>query len=586
MTTKALLRRVALVVVLAVTPGLLPPTHFVLRWTGREAALLAAEQAQELFQRALTEENARGDLNAAVALFEQAATQAARSDRALAARALIHVANIREKLGQPTPAANTYAEVIRLYPEQRSEVTVAQWRLSVLRPRDAAAPLPQPRTPAVGAASSATTPLVERYCTNCHNASSRSGDLDLATLNSRRVGENTAMWEKVLGRLRARRDPPPGAPRPDEATYRSVIVKLERALDSAYAATRTVNSAERASDGELATRIAALIWNGPPDAALLDDAQRGRLHDRVVLNRQIVRMLRDPKSAGLVDGFFTDWLWLDKLNAARPDAARYPQVDTELLQSMSTETRLFLHSQVRDDRDAVELWTANYSYVNERLARHYGLTDIAGREFRRVTWPNGSRAGILGQAGPLTVLSFPERTSPTTRGRFVLSRFLGVDAPVPPSNVPPLAERPPTPGTMRDRMQAHKVNPSCASCHSIFDPLGLAFENFDATGGWRTTDGGTPIDASGAFFDGTRFDGPAEFRAGLLKYRDAYYSSLTRQLLAYALRRNGRAGRVYDYEMPAVRTIVRDASANGFRWSAILTGICASAPFQMKQIVP
>ncbi|MEP7309649.1 MAG: DUF1588 domain-containing protein, partial [Acidobacteriota bacterium] len=179
------------------------------------------------------------------------------------------------------------------------------------------------------------------------------------------------------------------------------------------------------------------------------------------------------------------------------------------------------------------------------------------------------------------------RTSPTARGVFVLTRFLGMDAPDPPANVPALAEGPASQtGTLRDRMMSHKSNPSCANCHAMFDPLGFALENFDATGRWRTTDGGAPIDASGTFIDGTRFNGPAELRAGLLRYRAAYYTGVTQQLLAYALNRKGKTRRVYDYEMPAVRKILRDASTNGYRWSSILAGIGASAPFQMKNVVP
>jgi hypothetical protein len=300
-------------------------------------------------------------------------------------------------------------------------------------------------------------------------------------------------------------------------------------------------------------------------------------------------MLRDQKSAGLVDGFFARWLSLDKVTQTRPDPSLYPEIDADLVQAMDTETRLFLGSQLREDRDAVEIWTANYTYVNARLARHYGLPGISGQDFRRVTWPDERRAGILGQAGILMALSKPSRTSPTTRGRFVLARFLGLDSPSPPANVPALVESAPastSAGTIRDRIMAHKVNPSCASCHTIFDPLGLALENFDATGEWRTTDGGAPIDASGTFVDGTPFDGPAGLRAGLLKYRDAYYTSLTQHLLAYALNRNGKAGQVYDYEMSAVRRIVDDAAAGGYRWSSILAGIAASAPFQMKHPVP
>jgi hypothetical protein len=297
-------------------------------------------------------------------------------------------------------------------------------------------------------------------------------------------------------------------------------------------------------------------------------------------------MLPDARSSGLVSGFFADWLSFDRIRTVHPDPSGYPQFDAELLQAMQNETRLFVESQVREDHDAVDLWTADYTYVNERLARHYGLAGVTGQAFRRVSWPNGDRAGILGQAGPLAALSVAGRTSPTTRGRFILSRVLGVEAPSPPANVPALAEHRPSPGTMRDRLQAHKLIPSCATCHALFDPLGLALENFDAIGAWRTMDGGAPIDASGAFIDGTRFNGPAELRAGLLKYRDAYYTNVTGRLLAYALHRTDKAGRVYDYEMPAVRKIVRDASLNQYRWSAILSGIAASAPFQMKRIVP
>jgi hypothetical protein len=303
------------------------------------------------------------------------------------------------------------------------------------------------------------------------------------------------------------------------------------------------------------------------------------------LNRQVLRMLRDPRSANLVDGFFADWLSLDRVKNAAPDPALFPQVDADLIQAMQIETRLFLESQLRDDRDAVEIWTANYTYVNARLARHYGIGGVSGQDFRRVTWPNDRRAGLLGQAGILMALSKPSRTSPTTRGRFVLSRFLGVDSPNPPANVPALREDRTDTGAMRDRLRAHKSNPSCSSCHAIFDPLGMALENFDAAGGWRTTDDGAPIDTSGAFIDGTRFEGPAGLRAGLLKYRDAYYESLTQQLLAYALNRK-KAGLIYDYEMPAVRKIVGDAAADGYRWSSILAGIAASAPFQMKHLVP
>ena len=532
------------------------------------SATVAAQNARELYERALVQEHARGDLKQAITLYEQAA-RAAGSDRALAARALIRAAGSREKLGRRTEATNEYAEVVRVYPEQREEVTVAQARLRALRSAEAAH---APRTSALSSTdvSSATSPLLDRYCRGCHSARARSGGLDLSALNVRNVGENTAAWEQILARLRARRDPPLGMPRPDEASYRSAVSRIERGLDDFYAATHPLNEAERATDEELAARVARVIWNGAPDASLLDDARQGHLGNPGALRRHIVRMLGDARSSALVDGFFTEWLSLDKIKTIHPDPSQYPQVDAELLQAMQSETRLFLESQIREDHDAADLWTADYTYVNERLARHYGLGGVTGREFRRVTWPNANRAGILGQAGPLAALSFPGRTSPTMRGRFVLSRVLGIDAPNPPANVPALAEHPAEPGSMRDRIRAHKVNPSCASCHAMFDPLGLALENFDVVGAWRTTDGGVPIDASGTFIDGSRFNGPAELRSGLLKYREAYYTSLTQHLLAYALNRTGKGGRVYDYEMSAVRRIVREASANDHRWSSML----------------
>ena len=450
---------------------------------------LVAQNAQELYQRGLVQEQANGNLQQAIALYAQAA-QSAGKDRALAAKALTHMAGAHEKLGREAEAEKAYAELLRAYPEQRAEAAIAQQRLAVLR-------------------------------------------------RARRV----------------------------DAVIQSVV------------------PADRAPDSELAARLAALIWSGTPDATLLEAARRGDFHDPALLQRQVLRMLRDQKSNALVDNFFTRWLSLDKLKAARTDRSQYPLVDDELLQAMQTEAQLFLQSQLREDRDAVELWTANYTYVNERLARHYGLPGISGRQFRRVSWPDANRAGILGQAGLLTALSFPERTSPTLRGKYVLSRFLGMEAPGPPANVPALEERLASPsGTMRDRMITHRTHPSCASCHVIFDPYGLALENFDAIGRWRTSEGGAPIDASGSFPDGTKFKGPAELRAGLLKYRGDYYSTVTQELLSHGLNRKG--ARVYEYEMPAVRKIVRDASANGYRWSSILAGITASEPFQKKTLVP
>jgi hypothetical protein len=547
------------------------------------AAPATAQQAPELYQRALVQEHAAGHLEDAIALYDEAA-RAAGEDRALAARALVRAAGCYEKLGHLKDALKMYADVMRTYPEQRADVSVAEKRVRVLQQQ--AAPGTPKKLTAAASESSSTAPVLERYCFRCHNGGNKSGGLDLASLDEQQVGENTGVWERVVRRMLARRDPPAGAPRPDEETYRAVTANIQTALDDVYAASRTVQDADRADDTELAARLATLIWNDVPDAVLLAEAKSGRLREPATVSRQVQRMLRDPKSANLVNGFFAGWLSLDRVKKATPDPSLFPQIDADLLQAMDTETRVFLASQLRDDRDAVEIWTANYTYVNARLARHYGLQGVTGESFRRVVWPDEARAGLLGQAGILLALSQPSRTSPTARGRFVLSRFLGVESPSPPANVPALAERTETSGTMRDRLLAHKINPSCASCHAMFDPLGLALENFDATGGWRTTDGGLPIDTSGTFVDGIRFDGPAGLRSALLKHRDAYYTSMTQQLLSYALNRKGKVGQVYDYEMPAVRKIVRDAAARGYRWSAILAGIATSEPFQMKHLVP
>jgi hypothetical protein len=534
---------------------------------------LLGQNAQQVYQRALAQEQATGNLPEAIRLYSQAVKSSGK-DRALAARALVRIAGVQEKLGQLTEAADGYAIVLKTYPEQREQAILAQQRLDALRKTS-----PKPRPEDV---SSVTAPLFQAYCVTCHNTTNRAGGMDLGSLNAKNVGENPGAWETVLRRLQARRDPPAGLPRPDDNAYRAAISKLELALDTAYPASSPLHTAEQITDTELATRMAALLWGSAPDASLLSDARDGKLLNESVLERQVTRMLRDPKSTSLVSRFFEPWLQLDKLPAAPAD-----QLDAELLQSMKTEARLFLESQLRENHNALELWTANYTFVNDRLARHYGMTPISGKEFRRVTWPNNTRAGILGQAGPLTGLSFGSRTSPTRRGIFVLSRFFGMDAAPPPANVPPVADTPnDRTRPLRERLAAHQANPICARCHVGFDPLGLALENFDAIGQWRTTDAGSPIDASGSFVDGTRFGGPAEFRAGLLNYRDAYYSNVTQELLAYALNRKGHGRRIYDYEMPSVRSIVRAASSRDYRWSSIISGIVSSAPFQMKDVVP
>jgi hypothetical protein len=519
----------------------------------------------------------------AIELYLQAAKEAGK-DRTLAAKALIRAAGSQEKLGQPE-AVDLYSEVLRVYPEQREQAQTAQMRLAALSQKSPATTQGVGR-PAGTDVSAVASPLFEEYCIRCHNQSNRVGGLALDSLNTRNVGENTAVWENVLRRLRARRDPPSGLPRPDQAAFQSVVLRLEAALDQAYPANVSL-MADRATDEELAARLATFIWGAAPDPPLLEDARQGRLHDPAVLDRQVKRMLRDPKSMNLVTGFLEPKFNLDNLLKSRPDSTDFPDFDPVLLQAMGMETRTFLDNQLREDHGALELWTANYSFLNDRLARHYGIPNVSGAEFRRVTLPSNNRAGLLGQASVLTLTSQSNRTSPVSRGIWVLKNVFGMTPPDPPANIPPLRNPAGTPPhTMREMMAAHEANPACANCHAIFDPLGLALENFDGVGQWRNLDAGYMIDASGTFPDGSRFNGPAEFRTGLLRFRDAYYSSMTQQLLGYALGRKARSWRLYDYEMPAARAILKDSAVSDYRWSSIISGIVKSAPFEMKNIVP
>jgi hypothetical protein len=423
--------------------------------------------------------------------------------------------------------------------------------------------------------SGVINPMFEKYCTTCHNQSRKSGNLSLDNLNAGDVSENPAVWEKVLLRLRTRRDPPNGTPRPEDAIYASAISTLESALDHAYPTNSAFNDSNRLSDQELANRMANFIWNGTPDTALLDTVKKGNLRKPAVLEQQVRRMLKDPKAAALVTGFFERWASVDQLSKSQ-------SVGEDLRQALETETRLFLESQIRDDRSALDLWTANYTFINDKLASHYGIPGISGSEFRKYTFTDNKRAGLLGQGSFLTVTSFKDRTSPVMRGKTVLMTFLGVSPPPPIPNVPPLKQNDDRP--MRVRMQEHLSSPVCVNCHVSFDSIGFALENFNLAGQWRSNDRGALIDTSGAFVDGTKFDGPAELRAGLLKYRAAYYSNITQKMLGYALGRQAKAWPVSDYEMPSVRAVVREAATQEYHWSAIVSGIVKSAPFQARSL--
>jgi hypothetical protein len=422
---------------------------------------------------------------------------------------------------------------------------------------------------------------VGKYCVACHNARIAESKVALDALDSGRPWAEADTWERVLRQLRARTMPPTENPRPDPKTYEALVSTLASALDRGDPR-KTVATPPRVTDPELATRLANLLWRSPPDAALLDVARKGRLHHPAVLETQVRRMLADAKIAGLVGGFFDEWLGINQLATMPADAAAFPELDPQLRQALQRETELFIESQLREDRPAVELWTANYTYVNDRLARHYGIRNVkpelAGPAFRRVTLQGAERAGLLGQGSFLTVTSVLTRhaavdapsTSPAARAKWIRMHFLGVSAPHPIPGIPPLQK-----GILLSAQLRTLPDPSCTACHSNFFPMGYALENFDPLGRWRTEAENEEIDASGALADGTEFAGPAELRRVLLERRDAFLTTITEKLLAYAVA--DKPGR-----MPAVRAVLREAEAKHYTWSSLFAGIAGSALFQAK----
>lgn len=335
----------------------------------------------------------------------------------------------------------------------------------------------------------------------------------------------------------------------------------------------------RISDLELASRLSFFLWSSIPDEPLLDAAVRGVLHEPAELNRQVQRMLADPKSSALVDGFFDQWLSQRTLAIKRPDLLEFPEFDENLRAGFRRETELFLESQLQEDRSIKELLSADYTFVNERVASHYGIPNVYGPHFRRVDVLDERQIGVLGHGSLLMVTAYENRTSPVTRGKFMLANVLGVIPPAPPANVPPFpeAEHGEAPPSVRARMEQHRRNPVCAACHQMIDPLGFAFENFDAIGSWRTMDGTAAIDASGSLPDGrVEFDGAQEFLSQVLE-TDGFVALVAEKLLTYAL---GRGAAYYD--MPLVRQLARDTADEGYRWSSLIMGIVESQPFQMR----
>jgi len=340
-------------------------------------------------------------------------------------------------------------------------------------------------------------------------------------------------------------------------------------------------SVYRTSDLELASRLSFFLWSSVPDDQLLAAALEGRLADPAALDRQVKRMLADPKAKALVTSFADQWLFVRNLQSVQPDTQTFPNFDDNLRQAFRTETELFVESILREDRSVLDLLTADYTFVNERLARHYGIPNVSGTRFRRVTIPDENRRGLLGEGTILAVTSYPNRTSPVLRGKWILENILGTPPPPPPPNVPALKDG----GdggrvmTVRERLEEHRRNPACASCHRIMDPLGFSLENFDATGAWRTKETPeVPVDASGQLADGTPVDGPVALRRAILRHPEQFVRTLTEKLLTYAL---GRQLEYYD--MPVVRSIEREAARQNYRFSAIVSGIVRSVPFRMKR---
>jgi hypothetical protein len=342
-------------------------------------------------------------------------------------------------------------------------------------------------------------------------------------------------------------------------------------------------AAHRLNDFELASRLSFFLWSSIPDDELLSVAEQGRLSDPAMLESQVRRMLRDSRSQALIANFAGQWLFLRELRNRTPDLLVFPDFDDNLRQAFQRETELLFGSIVREDRNVFDLLTADYTFVNERLAKNYGIPNIYGSDFRRVPVSNEARRGLLGQGSFLTVTSAANRTSPVTRGAWILENLMGAPPPLPPPNVPPLPENTAGQGlttkitSVRDRMIQHRANQPCKGCHQIMDPIGLSLENFDGIGRWRVMDAGSPIEVSGQMVDGSPLDGVESLRKALLSYPDAFVETMTEKLLMYAV---GRTAHTYD--MPVVRSIARDARQKGYRFSTLVLGIVASDAFQMR----
>ncbi|MBL8961818.1 MAG: DUF1592 domain-containing protein, partial [Gemmatimonadetes bacterium] len=349
-------------------------------------------------------------------------------------------------------------------------------------------------------------------------------------------------------------------------------------------ATAKAGSAWKLRDVDLASRLAFFLWASPPDRELVTVAAAGRLSNPVVLERQVKRMLADPRAEALATRFAAQWLRLPDLAMVQPDVRQYPDFDEQLRDAMRKETELFFKSLVDEDKSAMELYTADYTFMNGRLAEHYGVPGVAGNEWQKVKYTD-SRRGVLGHSSVLTLTSHATRTSAVERGKWVMEVLLNSPPPPPPPGVPDLEATPGNDGarilTVRERMEQHRKNPACSSCHKMMDPIGVALENYDATGRWRVRDNGTPIDARGELWDGSQAQSLSDLSTALTKRKEVLLRTFTRNLMAYAVGR-----RVEAHDMPTIRSIVREAEKKDHKMSAYIMGIINSPAFRMQRSEP
>jgi hypothetical protein len=407
---------------------------------------------------------------------------------------------------------------------------------------------------------------IDIYCASCHNGALRSpSGLLLEKFEVERMATSPELWAKAYRQLQAGAMPPVGSPRPDRATYDAVLESIEHGLKA------DTNPAP-AKAAEIATRLAAMLWHSAPDAALLHDAQRNALSEPAAIEKQVRRMLADDRAQAFVARFFFPWLQLDTLAKADPDTKYFPDYEVSLRDALKTETELFLLSQLRDDRDPIELWNASYTFLNEQLAKHYGVANVTGPQFRRLTWSTPERVGLLGQGSVHMVTSKHQHgvdaayTSPATRAKWVRLHFFGA----PPPNGFPGAQpvKPEIPITPQTRTLPDQP---CVNCHRNFFPIGYALENFDPIGRWRTHDQIGPVDVSGAFVDGTPTHGVVQLRQVLMQRPDAFRTTVTEQLLVYAATGSPSVSSGSPETLVRARQLLRRTAKPS--WSGLIAGV-------------